>query len=57
VDTRCPTIHWPQGGPKLRWPGMERARERGLTRSIGVSNFNVRDPDAAPFSKRASSAA
>lgn len=57
MDTRCPTIHWPQGGPKLRWPGMERARERGLTRSIGVSNFNVRDPDAAPFSKRASSAA
>ncbi len=34
-------IHWPQGGPTWAWPGMERARERGLTRSIGVSNFDV----------------
>jgi diketogulonate reductase-like aldo/keto reductase len=34
-------IHWPQGGPTWAWPGMERARERGYARSIGVSNFNV----------------
>jgi diketogulonate reductase-like aldo/keto reductase len=32
-------IHWPQGGPTWAWPGMERARELGYTRSIGVSNF------------------
>jgi diketogulonate reductase-like aldo/keto reductase len=34
-------IHWPQGGPTWAWPGMERARELGYTRSIGVSNFSV----------------
>jgi diketogulonate reductase-like aldo/keto reductase len=34
-------IHWPQGGPAWAWPGMERAREAGHARSIGVSNFNV----------------
>jgi diketogulonate reductase-like aldo/keto reductase len=34
-------IHWPQGGPTWAWPGMERARELGYTRSIGVSNFDV----------------
>src|SRR5919107_4778082 len=34
-------IHWPQGGPTWAWPGMERALERGYTRSIGVSNFSV----------------
>ena len=34
-------IHWPQGGPTWAWPGMEQARERGYTRSIGVSNFDV----------------
>jgi 2,5-diketo-D-gluconate reductase A len=34
-------IHWPQGGPTWAWEGMERARERGLTRSIGVSNFSA----------------
>jgi diketogulonate reductase-like aldo/keto reductase len=38
-------VHWPQRGPTWAWPGMERARERGLTRSIGVSNFSVRDLD------------
>jgi diketogulonate reductase-like aldo/keto reductase len=32
-------IHWPQGGPTWAWSGMEQARERGHTRSIGVSNF------------------
>jgi diketogulonate reductase-like aldo/keto reductase len=34
-------VHWPQGGPTGAWPGMEQARERGYTRSIGVSNFDV----------------
>jgi 2,5-diketo-D-gluconate reductase A len=34
-------IHWPAGGPLWAWPGMERARELGLTRSIGVSNFDI----------------
>ena len=34
-------IHWPQGGPTWAWPGMERAKALGYTRSIGVSNFNV----------------
>lgn len=33
-------IHWPQGGPTWAWPGMERARELGHARSIGVSNFS-----------------
>ena len=36
-------IHWPQGGPTWAWPGMERARELGYARSIGVSNFDVDD--------------
>ena len=34
-------VHWPQGGPTWAWPGMERARELGYTRSIGISNFSV----------------
>ena len=34
-------VHWPGGGPTWAWPGMERARELGHTRSIGVSNFGV----------------
>jgi diketogulonate reductase-like aldo/keto reductase len=38
-------IHWPQGGPTWAWPGMERARERGYARSIGVSNFSVSELD------------
>lgn len=38
-------IHWPGGGPTWAWPGMERARERGLARSIGVSNFDVEELD------------
>jgi diketogulonate reductase-like aldo/keto reductase len=38
-------IHWPQGGPTWAWPGMERARELGYARSIGISNFNVGDLD------------
>jgi 2,5-diketo-D-gluconate reductase A len=36
-------VHWPQGGPTRAWRGMERARERGYARSIGVSNYDVRD--------------
>jgi 2,5-diketo-D-gluconate reductase A len=36
-------IHWPAGGPTWAWPGMERAREAGYARSIGVSNFGVDD--------------
>jgi diketogulonate reductase-like aldo/keto reductase len=39
-------IHWPQGGPTWAWPGMERAHGSGWARSIGVSNFNVRELDA-----------
>ena len=38
-------VHWPQRGPVWAWPGMERALERGLTRSIGVSNFSAADLD------------
>jgi diketogulonate reductase-like aldo/keto reductase len=34
-------VHWPEGGPVWAWPGMERAREAGHARSIGVSNFSV----------------
>jgi diketogulonate reductase-like aldo/keto reductase len=36
-------IHWPESGPTWAWPGMERAREAGYARSIGVSNFGVDD--------------
>jgi 2,5-diketo-D-gluconate reductase A len=36
-------VHWPEGGPTWAWPGMERAREAGLARSIGVSNFGADD--------------
>ncbi len=36
-------VHWPRGKPRRPWPGMERALERGLTRSIGVSNYGVGD--------------
>jgi diketogulonate reductase-like aldo/keto reductase len=39
-------IHWPQGGPTWAWPGMERAHERGLARSIGISNFDVDELEA-----------
>jgi|SRR5579862_2974931 len=34
-------IHWPGGGPTWAWPGMERARDAGFARSIGVSNFSA----------------
>ena len=36
-------VHWPQRGPVWAWAGMERARERGLARSVGVSNFGADD--------------
>ncbi len=36
-------VHWPQGGPTRAWRGMERALERGLTRAIGVSNYDRRE--------------
>jgi 2,5-diketo-D-gluconate reductase A len=39
-------IHWPQGGPTWAWPGMERARELGYARSIGISNFDVGEVEA-----------
>ncbi len=34
-------VHWPQNGPTWAWPGLERARERGYARSIGISNFSA----------------
>jgi|HubBroStandDraft_4_1064222.scaffolds.fasta_scaffold54047_1 2,5-diketo-D-gluconate reductase A len=36
-------VHWIHGGPVRVWPGMERCRELGLARSIGVSNFGLRE--------------
>jgi 2,5-diketo-D-gluconate reductase A len=39
-------IHWPAGGATWAWPAMERCRERGLARSIGVSNFDAAQLDA-----------
>jgi 2,5-diketo-D-gluconate reductase A len=38
-------VHWPRGGPLRAWPGMEQAKERGLTRSIGVSNYSAAELD------------
>ena len=38
-------VHWPQGGATRAWSGIERARELGYARSIGVSNFGVRELD------------
>src|SRR5882672_1783651 len=38
-------VHWPQGGATRAWPGMEHARELGYARSIGVSNFGLRELD------------
>ena len=34
-------VHWPKGGPLRAWPGMEKAVERGLARSVGVSNYSA----------------
>ena len=36
-------VHWPQGSPTSAWPGMEEARDLGYARSIGVSNYSVRE--------------
>ena len=36
-------VHWPHGDPAGAWPGMERSRERGLARSVGVSNYSAGD--------------
>jgi 2,5-diketo-D-gluconate reductase A len=38
-------VHWPQGGATWAWPGMERAREQGYARSIGVSNYSLDELD------------
>ncbi len=38
-------IHWPEGGPTWAWDGMQRARENGHARSIGVSNFSIAELD------------
>ena len=38
-------VHWPENGPTWAWPGMEQALERGFTKSIGISNFNVGEID------------
>src|SRR5512142_5772 len=38
-------VHWPRGGATWAWPGMERARELGHARSIGVSNFSAAELD------------
>ena len=34
-------VHWPGGGPTWAWPGMERSRQLGHARSIGISNFSA----------------
>jgi len=39
-------VHWPEGGAAWPWEGMQRALERGYTRSIGVSNYSVEQVDA-----------
>ncbi|HUB70922.1 MAG TPA: aldo/keto reductase [Acidimicrobiales bacterium] len=36
-------VHWPQGGATRAWQGMERAHELGYARSIGISNFDVKE--------------
>ncbi len=38
-------VHWPRGGARRAWPGMEQAKERGLTRSVGVSNYSAAELD------------
>ena len=34
-------VHSPAGGPTWAWPGMERSRELGYARSVGISNYDV----------------
>jgi len=38
-------IHWPKDGPTWAWDGMQRARQNGFARSIGVSNFSAGELD------------
>ena len=39
-------IHWPPGGAGVRtWRAFIEARDEGLTRTIGVSNYSVRQID------------
>lgn len=38
-------VHWPQRGAVWAWPGMEKARQLGYTRSIGVSNYGAGEMD------------
>jgi diketogulonate reductase-like aldo/keto reductase len=38
-------VHWPRRSPTSAWPGMERTLQAGYARSIGVSNFGVREMD------------
>ena len=38
-------VHWPRGSPLRAWPGMEQARQLGLARSVGVSNFSISQLD------------
>jgi 2,5-diketo-D-gluconate reductase A len=39
-------VHWPEGGATRAWAGLERVRELGLARSIGVSNFSAAELEA-----------
>lgn len=36
-------VHWPAGGPTRAWAAMQRTRQLGRARSIGVSNFSAAD--------------
>jgi diketogulonate reductase-like aldo/keto reductase len=38
-------VHWPKGSPVRAWPGMEKTVERGLARSVGVSNYSAAELD------------
>jgi diketogulonate reductase-like aldo/keto reductase len=38
-------VHWPQRGATWMWPAMERVQELGYARSIGVSNYSIRELD------------
>lgn len=38
-------VHWPQRGATWAWSAMEQARELGLARSVGISNYGARDLD------------
>jgi diketogulonate reductase-like aldo/keto reductase len=38
-------VHWPERGATRAWPGMEHAHAAGYARSIGVSNYGVKELD------------